>query len=194
MVLTQLLNDMVLRLSTARREGIRQQLRDDEDVHGRVRLRGFGLAEGCFPLAAIVQILGTFSENFGGHAAHDGEGSHVLRDDGTGTDNGALADGDALEQGGVGANPSVVFDDDGTEDAQKLWRLHVVATREERYAVGDAHAVADGDASTGVESATAVDVAVCANAYPIGTLEVAGLHNESASSDFRAEELEVLLA
>ena len=67
-----------------------------------------GIDEGGLGIRPFVALL----QHAGGRARHDGILRHVLRDDGSGRDDGIFADMDALEHDGIRADEHAILHDD----------------------------------------------------------------------------------
>ena len=99
-----------------------------------------------------------FLDELGGDAADDGPRGDILGHHGTGSHDGALADGHAWQDGDIGAEPHLVLNVDGPE-------LHVATTigvlsvvdGAERGVVTDQAVVADVDTALVLELAAGID-------------------------------------
>lgn len=96
--------------------------------------------------------------DLGRHTAHQRIFGNVRGDDRTGGDDRAAADANAFENGGVQADPYVIFDHDGCRDNGVAIDRVIVAIAD-GDAAGDGDAMPDGDGGEAVDGGIIVDVA-----------------------------------
>lgn len=134
--------------------------------------RIFRLLPLSFSLKSLVclclYLLTAFSQNACRVSGDDGVGRDIFGDHAAGADDGAFADGDAAEDGGVGAERSPCFDDRGNDlpvgfglQAAAVGGGAGVEVVDEHDAVADKDLVLYGDALA--DEGVALDLAVPAD-------------------------------
>src|SRR5207245_10697041 len=115
------------------------------------------LLEGRPPMYLVTKVGRARTQWPRRHTPNDLIRRHVLRDDGTGRNDRALADLHAGEHQRPAPEPGVVLDLDRSKPLGKKWIVHVVLVGEEPDARRDADVVADPKAASSVEPTLAVD-------------------------------------
>lgn len=115
----------------------------------------------------MIEFVGlwalAFADDTGGIAADNHTGGNIFGDDGSGGDDGTIANGDTGKNQCAGGDPNVVTDDHRAMDTGEISGVGIMIGGQNHRFGGDVDVVADGDVTASVEGAVPIDNGVVAD-------------------------------
>src|SRR5207302_1495275 len=103
-------------------------------------------------VTVVLQVPSTVADLARGHPADDLERGHVTRNDGSGRDDRAVANGDTRQDHRPCSNEDVVAESDRPLATQREWMLQIVIGRENDDVGGNGNVRADFDAGAIIQT------------------------------------------